>query len=279
MPSETWQHSDRPILAISVGNTRTRLGLFKGAELHDPKAVSSDRPDEVAGVAATLAESVPDVAVVLSHVNPPAAERIESALTRTFDRSQVYRIGADLPIAIRNALDDDSTVGQDRLLAALGAYSRAEQACIVIDAGTAITVDFVDGEGVFQGGAIGPGLGMMLRAMHEQTAALPLVQFAPADEARGVFGKDTRHAMILGVKAAAIGMVHYLIDTYAAAYEAYPQVIATGGDAALLFSDDALVEHVVPDLVLMGIAEACARALDPERAGRDDEDSADRDDE
>jgi pantothenate kinase type III len=98
---------------------------------------------------------------------------------------------------------------------------------------------------------------MMLRSMHAGTAALPALTYSPPDAARGAFGKDTTHAMHLGVTAAAVGMVHHLINSYAEAYEAYPQVIATGGDAAALFEHDELVEHVVPDLQLIGILEAC----------------------
>jgi len=97
---------------------------------------------------------------------------------------------------------------------------------------------------------------MMLRALHERTAALPLLEATIPDAARGVFGKDTRHAMLLGARAAVIGMVRYLIDQYADSYGAYPQVIATGGDAASLFEDEPLVEHIVPDLQLVGILEA-----------------------
>jgi pantothenate kinase type III len=62
--------------------------------------------------------------------------------------------------------------------------------------------------------------------------------------------------MVLGVRNAAIGLVRYTVETFALAYEAYPQIIATGGDALSLFADDEIVEHVVPDLQMVGIAEA-----------------------
>jgi type III pantothenate kinase len=171
---------------------------------------------------------------------------------------------AELPIPIDHTLDDVQTVGHDRLLDALGAYSRAQSACVVIDAGTAITVDFVDGEGTFHGGAIAPGVKMMFEALHEKTSALPLVTpgpdvMPPAQAEAPPFGKSTRPAIALGVLSAARGLVHLLIDRYAEYYEAYPRVIATGGDAALLFENDPLVEHIVPDLTLMGMLEAYQR--------------------
>ena len=130
---------------------------------------------------------------------------------------------------------------------------------MIVDAGTAITVDFVDGEGTFHGGAIAPGVRMMLRAMHEQTSALPMVE--SLDELTEAFGRDTPQAMTLGALEFARGGVHRLIERYAGAFGAYPQIIATGGDAARLFRSDEVIEHVVPDLQLMGIHEACRLAL------------------
>ncbi len=204
-----------------------------------------------------------DAPIVMASVNDPVAAQVEGAVGR-----EVARFGRDLTIPIVNTLDDDSTVGQDRLLNALGAWSRAKQAIVIVDCGTAMTLDFVDGEGVFQGGAIGPGLNMMLRALHERTAALPEVAYEPSPgvaseaDAGVAFGKDTRRAMLLGVQAAAQGMVRVLVERYATAYGGYPQVVATGGDARALFEGpgaDELVEHIVPDLTLLGIEAAVKR--------------------
>jgi type III pantothenate kinase len=249
-------------LAISVGNTRTRLGVCAGEHVEPSEPVAS-RPDTATDAVIRLARSGdPPDAVVIASVNDPIADAIEAAMRAAGVAGGVYRVGRDLPIPIQTALDEPGSVGQDRLLTALGAYRTAKQACAVIDAGTAVTVDFVDGEGVFCGGAIAPGVRMMLRALHEQTAALPLVEPAPDEDlAPGVFGTDTRAAMLLGVHAAIRGMARLLVERYAEHYGAFPQVVATGGDAERLFAGDGLVEHVVPELHLMGIAAACHAAL------------------
>jgi type III pantothenate kinase len=252
------------LVAVNVGNTRTRFGLFESGLLEQSSAVPNSDLETIARAIMDFAKATGlggvNRLVVIASVNNPVADQLMRLIGEEVARDRIFRLGSDLPIPIQNALDDDATVGHDRLLAALGAFSRARQACVVIDAGTAVTVDFVDGAGVFQGGAIAPGLVMMLRALHEHTAALPTVEYKTPDAARGPYGKDTRHAMILGVRAAVIGMARVLIDTYADAFGAYPQVVATGGDAAI-FEEDPLVEHIVPDLVLMGIAEACRRSL------------------
>src|SRR5690349_10922792 len=156
------------LLAVSVGNTRTRLGLFRGARLEESAALSNE------AAAGMLEKAAHEAAIVIASVNNAVADRLAVELDDAAS-GEVYRFGRDLVLPVQNALSDDSTVGQDRLLNAIGAFSRAKQACIVIDAGTAITVDFVDGEGVFQGGAIAPGVNLMLRALHEHTAALPMI--------------------------------------------------------------------------------------------------------
>jgi len=257
------------ILAIAVGNTRTRLGLFHGGHLHQPVSVPS--ADAEAIVELLRDRVVPDkrpVAVVIASVNPPAADALDAAIGRLGPRDLVrgvYRVGPDLPIPLQAAVDDDREVGHDRLLNALGAFTRARQACVVIDAGTAVTVDFVDGRGVFQGGAIGPGVSMMLESLARGAAALPEVAFDAGESVDQAFGTSTRKAMLLGVRACAVGMVHLLVDRYAQFYGGYPQIVATGGDAPALFENDSIVEHLVPDLQLIGIHETCVSALkDPD---------------
>jgi type III pantothenate kinase len=210
---------------------------------------------------ARLAEVDHGIPVVVASVNQPVAAELEQRFNSRSEQP-VLRIGRDIPFSGKHSLDDASTVGHDRILNAMGAYSRAAQACIVIDAGTAVTVDFVDGEGNFNGGVIAPGVHMMLRALHERTSALPLVDLHRPERARGVFGKDTRHAIMLGVIGAVQGLARLMIERYSESYGAYPQVIATGGDAPLLFEDDEVIEHIVPDLQLLGIREAFLRAAD-----------------
>lgn len=253
------------LLAIAVGNSRTRFGLFQGKDLNDPRSMENTDVDALAIAAKEACKAAKGVILAIASVNNPIADALENKLAKMVGE-HVYRFGRDLEIPIVNTLEDDSTVGQDRLLCALGASARAEQACVVVDAGTAITVDFVDGEGVFQGGVIAPGLRMMLRALHQSTAALPNLDLVPPAKDRGPFGKHTREAMTLGVLNAARGLVRETVERFAEAYEAYPQIIATGGDAPLLFEDSDLVENIVPDLQLVGIAEACAISLHDDTA-------------
>jgi pantothenate kinase type III len=108
----------------------------------------------------------------------------------------------------------------------------------------------------------------MLRSLHEHTAALPDVQLArPASIGAAIddpFGRNTAEAMLNGAFFGVRGLVRALAERYAEAYQAYPQIVATGGDAELLFEGDDLVEHIVPDLALRGIVAACRAAVEGE---------------
>ncbi|MCI0362265.1 MAG: type III pantothenate kinase [Phycisphaerales bacterium] len=261
------------IIAISVGNTRTQIGQVEQGELQHSERLSND--DLAAVVQAVTRRwkdiaDLPGAAVLLASVNDPFAERVVSAIEGQLS-VDVYRVGEDVPIPIGQQLDPETITGADRLLNAAAAFDRVKQACVVVDAGTAVTVDFVDGQGTFHGGAIAPGAAMQLHSLHEHTAALPdLVFRAPEPEP---FGRNTSQAMYQGVFHGIRGMVQRLVEQYAEHYGAFPLVIATGGDAPVLFDKEELVDRIVPDLTLLGIASAAKHALsdDVEAERRGDE--------
>jgi len=254
------------LLAISVGNTRTAVGHFHGDDLHVVQHIVNGDIGAVITAAVEQwghkLESDGDGEIVIASVNDAVASAIETKLAAEL-HTDIWRLGRDLEVPIGRCIDEDATPGQDRLLAAAAAYAAVKQAVIVIDAGTAITVDFVDGEGVFHGGAIAPGAQMQLDALNAHTAQLPKIKFArPSDE--DAFGRNTVDAMQLGVFEGMRGLTQALVERYAANYRAFPLVIATGGDAETLFSDSDLVTRVVPDLVLRGILVTVRAAAEAE---------------
>lgn len=253
---------DMSLLAVVIGNTNTRFGIFDGRELVRSARVPNTSEDNLVDQLAHAEGEVPDreiTAVVIASDNQPLSDRLVEALAPKLGR-RLYRIGHDFETPIERAMAADTMPGQDRLLNALAAWTSMQQACVVVDAGTAITVDFVDGEGVFQGGAIAPGATMMLQALHEKTSALPQISFEkPAEEP---FGKNTRQSMLQGVYWGMQGAVRMLIERYAEAYEAYPSVVVTGSDAQLLFENDDLIDRIIPDLTLRGVEIACRKVAE-----------------
>jgi len=249
------------LIAINVGNTRSHIGCFRDGNLEQAESFhSGERPAIIERVVQWWRQiaRTPQAAIAIASVNAETADCLVSALEDQLS-VDVYRVGDDLPIPIGTRLDPETITGVDRLLNAAAAYEKIKQACIIVDAGTAVTIDFVDGEGTFHGGAIAPGGAVQLKSLHEHTAALPDVSFKRPDD--DTFGRSTTQAMLHGVYHGIRGMIWKLVELYAERYGAYPMVIATGGDAELLFEDDELIDRIVPDLTLLGIAAAAKYAL------------------
>lgn len=249
------------LLAVSVGNTRTRVGAFVEGQLAETATFENQKnakiTDAIDRAYAPLRER-DDAAILLSSVNDHAADPVQQTLTNHLGRV-VRRVERDLPIPVGRQLDPEALTGEDRLLNACAAFDVLKQACVVVDAGTAITVDFVDGAGTFHGGAIAPGGQLMLDALHQRTAQLPEVEFGKPGE---VIGHNTTEAMKAGVFFGLRGLVRELVEQFAEAAGQFPTVVATGGDGALLFKDYDLVDRVVPDLTLMGLAVTLRSALE-----------------
>jgi type III pantothenate kinase len=250
------------LLAISVGNTRTRLGVFVEGKLTERRAVLN--AEFQGGFEAAAAEmwsllsQAEAPAVVVAAVHRELGARAEAWAQRGALRGagggmdvEVLRVERDLTVPVGRQLDPQAIVGEDRLLNAAAAYGVLKQACVVVDAGTAITLDFVDGAGTFHGGAIAPGGQMMLDALHRGTDLLPEVKLALPAEA---IGHNTQQAMLVGVVQGIRGMLRQVVEGYAELAGAFPMVVATGGDAELLFGEDPLVDRIVPDLTLLGMA-------------------------
>ena len=241
------------LLAVSIGNTRTHLGTFVEGKLVATQDVASAPGQELAaalerGYEALRHRGAP---LVVASVNPEVTGHLMQQARQCLPGTAVRRVESDLAIPIGRQLDPETIVGEDRLLNAAAAYEVLKQACVVIDAGTAITVDFVDGAGTFHGGAIGPGAQMMLNSLHQHTALLPEVEFeVPADP----IGHNTHQAMLSAVFYGLRGMIRELVEQYARVAGAFPMVVATGGNADVLFKGFELVERIVPDLALLGIA-------------------------
>jgi type III pantothenate kinase len=258
------------LLLISVGNTRTRFAPVAEGKLQPTRAVvnagggagGGGGEGGPAALRSTLAEGIAGLApggrVVLASVNDPIADALAEEAVRLLGGPRLLRVGSGLKVPIAHELPAPVTVGVDRLLNALGAFTRSEEACVVIDAGTAITVDLVNTHGVFEGGVIAPGLATMLWSLHARTAALPELPVPRSAEELGdaALGNTTASAIRLGCVAALRGLARVQIDRYAERIGRYPRVIATGGDAPLLFEHDDLVEHIVPDLTLIGMLAA-----------------------
>ncbi|MEA3366750.1 MAG: type III pantothenate kinase, partial [Planctomycetota bacterium] len=164
--------------------------------------------------------------------------------------------GEGFSIPVKADVDEPARVGTDRLLAALAAYRRAGGACIVVDAGTAVTVDAVDDDGTFLGGAIFPGPDLMARSLAEGTAQLPAVEIGREFVPERVIGKNTGDAIRSGIMRTLSGAVGGIAADMMHEVGTGVPVYITGGYAPPEDGERGIGEVVVPDLVLEGLVLA-----------------------
>ncbi|MFI5338192.1 MAG: type III pantothenate kinase [Opitutales bacterium] len=248
---------DINLLVLNAGNSRLAIGIFAAGELKHVSRVSNCDRGHWAAEIAKAWDTIKDcenTAIAAASVNPPLVAAVNEAVLAATEQ-EVEWVGRDIDLPIKVLTDQPAETGVDRVLNIAAAYEQLEHACVVVDAGTAITIDLCNNQGDFLGGAIAPGASTMLRALHREAAQLPQVELdAPA----APYGKNTRQAILHGVYHGIRGMVKEIVENYATDLGTWPEVIATGGDAEKLFGGWELIHAVSPDLTLYGIALAYA---------------------
>jgi type III pantothenate kinase len=163
-----------------------------------------------------------------------------------------------LPIAVE--VDEPGRAGIDRVAAAAAAAvaKDAGRPAIVIDCGTATTIDLVSVEGRFLGGAILPGPGLLAKALAEGTSRLPAVADLDSGALPPMPGRNTQQAIAAGIGYGMRGAVARLVAEAAAALDGEPQLFLTGGSRGIV-RDAVPGAREIPDLVLHGIALAAGR--------------------
>lgn len=227
---------------MDVGNTRIKLGLFPGqgcldippAAIPEPLRTLDITPGEtpLAAIETWLAPwKRAELAWWIGSVQREFSSRLIDWLRDADTGSIVLLSSADLPLVVHVPLPD--RVGIDRLLAAVAANRLRPDGrpAVIVDLGTAITVDLVSAMGAFEGGAILPGLSMSARALHQFTDLLPLVDMPGLADPPAPLGTATVEAMKSGLFWGSVGGVRHLIELLSREVASPPQVFLTGGAA------------------------------------------------
>ncbi len=232
-------------LAIDIGNTRTKIGLFDGVELRQQWAEAAFSPEEIIA----LANQNGAGHLILSSVAQPDVDLL-AKLRALF---HVVELDAHTPLPYRNAYATPETLGKDRLAAVAGADALFRgKDCMVIDAGTCIKYELFT-EGTYRGGNIAPGLRMRTEAMAHFTARLPEVATDVPEHYVGISTETAlQNGAFLGALLEVMGF--YRMFNLERTRTEHLQVILTGGDAAFLARylsfDNITVE---PNLTLIGL--------------------------
>jgi len=246
------------LLVIDVGNTRIGLGVWDVDGIHDTQRVPSDQPDAWRGALEQTWQAMDGArrALVMGSVNPAHAEQVRS-LAEKISGLNALRVRDDLPLPMPVDVENIREVGVDRVCCAAAAYERVQTTCAVASVGTALTIDCVSADGRFLGGAILPGMQMGCDALHAGTSQLPRIE---PEMPRSVFGRNTHDAIVNGAAYGVVGALRELVERYATELREWPQLVLTGGNAAMVAELADFVDAVVPDLCLMGIALAYRQA-------------------
>lgn len=257
------------LLAIDIGNTNTTLGVFEGEALVADfrlRSVRGRTADEFAALLSSLLlarklslDTITGVA--MAYVVPPVGDALRE-LSRRYFHVEPLVVTATSPIlGLTIRYDPPAAVGADRVVNAyaareLYAGSPPTAACVVVDYGTATTVDAVSADGAYLGGAIMPGIGISMDALFTHAALLSRVELSPPETAIGANTAGAlRSGILLGFAAQTDGMVARFIEelggngTAAAAV----RVVATGGIAPLIAPHARTIEVVDVNLTLSGL--------------------------
>ena len=194
-----------------------------------------------------------DARCLVASVYPEALPTLQ----HVFGEQLQLLLHTDIPIEIE--VEEPDKVGIDRLLTALAAcrLRKPGAMAITVGVGTAITVNEISPAGVFEGGAILPGIGMAASALQRETSALPHVAPNTLTQTPAPVGKSTTQAIQSGLYWGAVGAIRQLIEMFSADFDLSPQVFITDGDAQLLVEQleiQGIRADYVPHMVLDGIA-------------------------
>ena len=267
------------LLAIDVGNTNITVGLFQDQQLIGHGRISTDGPrttDEytitLRGLLDNLRQGtrypsgtryklVPGTeegtwypleeidGIVLSSVVPRATVALRQAL-KALLRPKPYVLGENIQAPVINRYRIPSQVGQDRLVDAAAAFSLYGGPVVVVDFGTAVTVDLVSKRREYLGGVIVPGVEISLEALMNKAALLPRIELKPPHE---LLGRDTVSSMQSGIFFGYSALCDGIVRRLKATYAPKGKVVATGGHADWIAPFCRTIQVVNPHLTLQGL--------------------------
>jgi len=240
----------KPALVADVGNSRIKWGRCLDGQVVDAVSLPPDDPQAWQRQIQlwNLAEAN---FWAIAGVHPQRRDRLAKWLRQRGEQVQVVSSWQQLPLRV--LVERPECVGIDRLLNAVAASRRVRRgrAAVLVDAGSAVTVDWLDESSAFAGGAIFPGIQLMARALHDHTALLPLVKVERSTPS--LPGTSTVAAIEAGVFWAAAGGIQALVARLATAANVTAELFLTGGDGPLLAKALDQDFHLWPNMTLEGI--------------------------
>lgn len=255
------------LLAADVGNTNVVFALFDGHEIKarwriatDPRRTGDEYAVwllqllEIEGFGRELIDRI-----IIGSVVPRSIHNLTVLAQKYFGVEPLIAGQGPAEWGISVDVDDPRTLGADRALNTIAAHAKYQGDLIVIDFGTATTIDAVDFNGAYKGGIIAPGINLSLDALVGNTAKLPRIAIRKPDST-SVIGRNTEDQMLIGVFWGYVALIEGLVERMRKEIGRPALVVATGGLALLFDEITDLFDAVDSDLTLVGLAMLAERA-------------------
>src|SRR5262245_35225050 len=259
------------LMAVDVGNTNVKLGIYDGQNLIASWRLTTRREqtaDEYGVFTHTMLRShglePPAITDVAISSTVPAVQRTMAEMARRYFGVSPFVVDPGVNVDLVMRVDYPREVGPDRVVKVVGAVELYGPPLIIIDFGTATTFECVSADGAFVGGAIAPGIATAAEALTARAARLFRVDLSRPPSA---IGRNTVTNIQSGIVYGYAGLVDGLVERMRAEMGGAPQVVATGGLVGLMDGLARTIDVVNPHLTLEGLRIACARNR---RAAKDD---------
>ncbi|MCA0911339.1 type III pantothenate kinase [Qipengyuania gaetbuli] len=255
------------LLAADVGNTNVVFALFDGRAIKARWRIATDprrTGDEYAVWLLRLLElegyKREDITrIIIGSVVPRSIHNLTVLSQKYFGIEPLIAGQDEAQWGITIDVDEPRSLGADRALNTIAAHEKYEGDLIVIDFGTATTIDAVDFTGAYKGGIIAPGINLSLDALVGNTAKLPRIAIRKPDN-NSVIGRNTEDQMLIGVFWGYVALIEGLVSRMKSEIGRPAKVVATGGLALLFDEITDLFDAVDSDLTLTGLAILAERA-------------------
>lgn len=245
------------LLAIDIGNTNISIGVidddktaFKARIATDRIKTSDQYGVEIKNILSLFGVETQDIDdCIISSVVPPVFNSVRTGIVKVTGRQPMV-VGPGIRTGLNIQMDHPAQVGSDRIVIAVAALAEYEAPLILLDLGTATTIEAVDRGGIYLGGCIMPGVRISLDALSANAAQLPSIRL---DRPKKVVGKNTEDSMRSGIMYGTAAMIDGMLERMEAELGWQATVLATGGMAQFIVPLCRRQITIEKDLLLKGL--------------------------
>jgi len=245
------------LLAVDIGNTDIKIGLFKGEKLFCNWRLATDKGAALKQYKKLLRRLFAGQKVKNADIDEIIICSVVPNLTKIFKKAlflllkiKPLILGKDIVAPVKNLYRRPEQVGQDRLANAVAAFSKYGGPVIVVDFGTALTFDLVTAQGSYLGGVIAPGMEASLKALTRDADLLPEIDLG---RPKALLGRETASSMKSGIVYGYSFLVEGILQQLKKKLKSRPYIVATGGKASLMSHYCRSINRVDENLTLEGL--------------------------